>query len=766
MVADSIPARRPALSFFALLVVPIAMLLSMGATALGATVLPATHALAASDDDSAVTIDLAPAGSTIVSPGQDLTVTAEITNGTSTALPAGTLDLYLAERALTTRSALDEWLRPTEDSNPGDHILSVQTGAAIDPDSSVTLTLTVPSASIGLSTANAWGSRGISATLTAGETEPVHGRGVFVWSTGEPVTPVNLAIVVPITTPAGSTGLITAEDLEKYTGPTGLLTRQLDDVVNQPVVIAIDPMILASIRALGTSAPPSALDWMDRLQFATNDIFPLSYADADIALQAHAGVNPLLTPSSFAPALDPDLFTVAETPETPEAPDPEEPSSETPGATETPTPTPGAPVLPTTEELLAWDYTRTDIGWPSAGSVAPADLDVFAASGLTTTILSSTNVTRADASTTANSVFAVTGGRVAVADSALGSAIQRAATATTELDWSTAISEALAQLAVVSAEDPAAPRTLLATFDRGSAQSSPRLGETIAALSSVPWHNGATLDQVLAAEPAQDVSLSPQPEPEGRVEAATRLLSRETEITAFSSAVADPVMLTATNRLDLLGLLATSWRADDDDWQEALRTNLTESGAILSSVTVTSRGPLNVAANRVDLPIALNNAYDQAVTVQMQVVPSNGRLVVESDIEATIDAASARTVTVPVTAAVGNGDVTLRVNLFTPDGVQIGQTAFVTVDVHADWEGIVAISLATLVILFFGFGVWRNIARRRRDRAEESEQTVSAPESVDSSENADSTENTDSPENAATTDAAPGVTDTPEEPRG
>ncbi|WP_022885405.1 DUF6049 family protein [Glaciibacter superstes] len=758
MVADSNPARRPALSFFALLAVPLAALLSLGAAALPAAQSQTTpaQAHAAADDDSAVTINLAPVGNSIVSGGQDLTVTAEITNGTSAALPAGTIDLYLAERALTTRTALGEWLRPAENSSPGDRIFSAPTGTAIQPDSSLTLTLTVPAASIGLGPSNAWGARGIAATLSAGETEadPVQGRGVFVWSTGEPVTPVNLAIVVPITTPPGATGLIAADDLEKYTGPGGLLTRQLDDVVNQPVAIAIDPMILASIRVLGSSVPPTALDWLERLDFATNDIFPLSYADADIALQAHAGVNPLLVPTSFAPALNPDLFTV------PETPDPEESTSEpTNESTKTPTPTPtaGEPVMPTTEELLDWDYTRTDIGWPSAGSVAPADLDVFAASGLTTTILSGTNVTQPDAQVTPNSVFSVASGRAAVGDLAIGAAIQRAVTAATEVEWNTAMSEVLAQLAVVSAENPATPRTLLATFDRGEAQSSPRLGETLAALSSVPWQAGATLDQALAAEPAQGVTVTPQAEPEGRVEAATRLLSREAEIAAFSSVAADPVILTATSRLDVLGLFATSWRADDDAWQEAVRTNLTESGAILNSVTVTSRGPLNVAANRVELPIALNNAYNQAVTVKMQVVPSNGRLVVDGDIEATIDAASARTVTVPVTAAVGNGDVTLRVNLFTPDGVQIGQTAFVTVDVHADWEGIVAISLAILVVLFFGFGVWRNIARRRKDRAEQAEQSETAPES------AETPEKTETPE---TTDAAPSATHPPEEPRG
>ena len=63
---------------------------------------------------------------------------------------------------------------------------------------------------------------------------------------------------------------------------------------------------------------------------------------------------------------------------------------------------------------------------------------------------------------------------------------------------------------------------------------------------------------------------------------------------------------------------------------------------MLRSVTVTTKGPINVVGSKVDIPITLNNSLDQAVTVRVQVVPSNGRLVVGNDVEAVIDADSAR----------------------------------------------------------------------------------------------------------------------------
>ena len=84
--------------------------------------------------------------------------------------------------------------------------------------------------------------------------------------------------------PADDDRLLDAETLTTYTAPGGLLTRQLDAVVGTTVAIGLDPMIVASIRVLGTAAPavgarlPRAPgDW-------SNEVFLLAYADADPAV--------------------------------------------------------------------------------------------------------------------------------------------------------------------------------------------------------------------------------------------------------------------------------------------------------------------------------------------------------------------------------------------------------------------------------------------------------------------------------------------------
>jgi hypothetical protein len=692
-------------------------------TAPAATTGPAaTSAVSA----NAVSIAVAPVSLKPLHAGEDLTVTVTITNGTAAPIAPGTVDVYLAERALTSRTALENWLRPAKAGKLGDLMLSEAMKSPVQPDSTEILTLTVPADSVGLTTGNAWGARGIAVTLTDNGDVKAQGRGTFVWYSNEQLTPVNLAVVIPITAPEQTTGLIPAKALETLTGPTGMLTRQLEGVINRPVAIAIDPQIIVSIRILGTSAPPSAVVWLNRLAMATNEIFPLSYADADLAVQTQAGAATLRAPTSFDQAIDPILFT-SPTPATP-TPTPTTPPAApgTPMVPGTPVATPpaappaaGPPegTPPTTDQLLSWKYTATDIGWPHEGSVAAADLPVFVASGLTTTILAGSNATQSDSDLTPNTAFRLGDGAGTglVADDPLGAALRAAARATTDENWREAMAEVGSQLAVVSAEKPGTTRTLLATFGRGRASTAARLSETLDALATLAWHAPATLVAARAAM-TTDVTFKSRKEPDERVDFARRLMLRENEVVAFSSALSDPLRVTGTHRLTLLSLLANSWASQPGSWRDTVGSNLVDSAALLSSVSVSTQGPINVVGSKVDIPVTLDNALRQAVTVRVQVVPSNGRLLVGGDVKSTIEAQSSRTVLVPVTSAVGNGAVTLRVTLFTPAGTMIDQPALIPINVRADWEGLGALIFAALVVLFFGFGIWRNVLRRRRER--------------------------------------------------
>jgi hypothetical protein len=684
-----------------------------------------------------VGINVSPTNSLVLSPGQDLLLTVTVHNNTDADIPIGRVDVYLAQLALTTRGALDSWLRPDDESDSGDELVSVPTTEIIPAGTRINLPITVPADSVGLADHNAWGARGIAAILTSDDVVHGEGRGTFVWEQGTAITPVGLAAILPITTPASATGLITATDLESYTSSVGVLTRQLDDAIHAPMTtIALDPRIIASIRVLGTQAPTSALDWLDRLAGANNDIFPLSYADADIALQAQAGAATLIVPTSFTPAIDPSLFVVPSAAPTPlVTTEPDVPSvtsgatseiTPTPAPTPSPTPEPGTTVIPTTSDLLAWNYTSAAIGWPAA-NVARTDLDVFAASGLTTTILSSGNVLQSD-SYTPNTAVTLPTGLGLVSDTTLSAAIRAAAHATSEDEWRVNVSEAAALLAIVSAENPNSERTLLVTFDRSGTSSATRVNETLAALDSTAWSTASSLQSALDSTPAATVSFRDRAITSDRVTLARSLLERQSAIAEFATILADPVLVTAPARLDLLALLDTGWATQTSAWEEQVAASLAASFDLMQAVTVTTRGPIIVVGSKVDLRITLTNALGQAVTVRTEIVPSNGRLVVGDTLETTIAPNSAQAVSVPLSAAVGNGDVVLRVTLFTPNGTPLGQPVPIDVSVRADWEGLGAGIFAILVVAFFGFGIWRNIARRRREHAAEA--AAAAPEPV------------------------------------
>ena len=738
MVADSIPARRPALPesragrrrpVRTLLGAVLALVLA-GAAPLAASAVPAAGSTdrspvsASAVPTNSVSVAVAPVSLKPLHAGEDLYLTVTIKNGTADPIAPGTIDLYLAERALTSRSALNSWLRPEKTGKPGDLMKSEATKAPVQPDSTEIITVTVPADSVGLTTGNAWGARGIAVTLTDNGDVLAQGRGTFVWYSDEELTPVNVAVVMPIAAPEQTTGLIPEKALETFTSPTGVLTRQLEGVIDRPVAIAIDPQIIVSIRVLGSSAPPSATAWLDRLTQAKNEIFPLSYADADLSLQTQAGAATLLAPTSFDQAIDPTLFT---TPTATGTPTPTATATAPPAASSTPVPsgTPTAPAgpvggaAPTTEQLLAWNYTATDIGWPHEGSVAAADLPIFAAGGLGTTILSGSNASQSDSDITPNTAVALGDGAGTglVMDDPLSKALRTAAASTSDDAWREAMAEVGSQLAVVSAEKPGTTRTLLATFDRGWPPSAARLSQTLDALAALSWHAPATLAAARATT-TTDVTFEGRTEPAERTELAKRLLVREADVAAFSSALTTPLPVTAEHRLILLSLLSNSWASQPGSWRDAVGTNLVDSSALLRSVSVSTKGPINVLGSKVDIPVTLDNTLGQAVTVRVQVVPSNGRLLVGSDVESTIEAQSARTVLVPVTSAVGNGTVTLRVTLFTPAGTMIDQPALIPINVRADWEGLGSLIFAAAVVLFFGFGVWRNILRRRRERDE------------------------------------------------
>jgi hypothetical protein len=506
-----------------------------------------------------------------------------------------------------------------------------------------------------------------------------------------PVT--RLALVMPMTVPPQSTGLIPAESLAAYTAPTGRLTRELDAIAGQPVAIGLDPMIIASIRILGSSAPASATQWLQRLAGVNNEMFPLSYADSDIAALSQAGSGGVLAPTSFP--IDPSLF----------------PDEQDTGVTPTPTPgqtAPPAPELPTAETITQWPYTLDGILWPRQNTVTAADLAGFNAAGPVTTILSSGNVT----ATTGTSA-AVGDHRVLVSDEIVSTLLSEALGAPTTDLWQAAIDGIAAELAARPGS-----RTVLAAFDRSPGVSS-RLGATISAVSQLTGVQPATL-AATQTEPQAAVRIADIPANADRVSRIRLMLAAEARIIPFSSLLADPTLITGERRLSMLALSSNSWAATATVWTSAVDAWLEQSNQMLTSVKVAESSTLNFLQDTGNLPIAVSNNLDHPVRVYVSVRSSTGILVVtNSRVPLDIPASSQARAAIPV-QSIANGEATLEVSLSSETNVPIGSPQTVTANVVAGWETTATFVIAGLLMLLFVAGIVRTVVKRRRAREGES----------------------------------------------
>ncbi|MFE6964943.1 DUF6049 family protein [Agromyces sp. NPDC057679] len=707
---------------------------------------------APAEDPEGIALHVAPASATTVTAGQPLTVQVEVENATAEALAAGTLRLTRADGDIDDSDELDAWLASAGATDEGTAPDGVALGEAetrpVPAGSSTLVSFTVPASAI--AAAGDAPVLGLGAELVVDDMLVASGTDAFATSAAPATSATSVALVYPLTVPASSSGLFDAETLEEWTSPLGLLDRQLDAVAGRPVAIGVDPRIIASIRVLGSSAPASAVEWLDRLGQAGNEIFPLAYADADVALQAQLGLDDLLAPTGFVDVLDPADF--------PEQPAPEgdgDPASETvapadgatatpaPGETAEPEPTPPAPgEVPSTEMLLDWPYTRTDIAWPADDTVAAGDLAVLDAAGLTTAILSPGNVTAPGGRVGA--AASIDGSTAVVADARLTAPLREASVADSDTEWRSATGHLLAELALDSGDSPSA---LLATFGRDAGDHSTRVAATLDELTGASSARTAGLAEAIGAPPTSR-ALVDLAEDASRVDSAQRMLAAADSVAEFSTVLDDPALLNDPVRRDLLAMLDVAWLSDRAAWETAVAEWLTARRATTESVSVVPSSSVNIFARETPLPVTVLNALPYPVTVIVSADPSNGRLVVEESVTANIPAESRSTVQVPITAGVGRGEVTIAISLSSPTGVSVGRTVFITGNVQADWEGLGAGILATALVLFFGFGIWRNIRRRRKQRAADAAGTA-APDEAEAVETTEPLDTTDAPAHTA-----------------
>jgi len=675
-------------------------------SALGLFVLPGlapTAASAATAPDAVTTpVVFGADANGIVGPGADLVISGTITNGTTNDIPAGTATVSLDRSVTTSRSTLGDWLAdaPLDASELGTVVATAPT-PLVRAGFTEGVSVRVPAGDLAFGTR--YGVRKLAVRVEANGVAIGQSRSTVVFNPGSEITPLPLAIASPLTVPAADPGLLPATTLSQYTAPGGLLTTQLNQALSRRVALGVDPRIIASITILGTSAPASATAWLDRLTAADNDTFALSYADSDLAVQSQAHAQRVLAPTSFA--IDPALFP-GYTPAPTETPT----TSPTPDPTATP-----APTLPTSGDLTAFDYRIPGVAWPADDTVTATDLDFFAASDLGTSILDSANVSYPGDPRAPGSAVTIGEHAAAVSDSQL-SALLRTAVTASDAAWPNAMANLSAAISIAAADHSAATGPLLATLARTSSTGAGKLAQTLDALSTLPWFSSAALHDIVGSGARTAVSVVAKPEADVRVATVAKMLAAETSVGNFSSALDDPTVLTGPERLSLLAALSTGWLTQPDAWGTTAAKYLKSSDKTVKSVRIADTGSQVFVSNNVNLNVSVTNELAFPVTVYVSVVSPNGAITVENPrVELRVEANSQSKALVPVTA-LANGDVTVRASLSSATNSPIGSVKFIDVDVQAGWETAATLVVVIGIVAVFGFGIYRNIAKRRKKK--------------------------------------------------
>ncbi|TPW76786.1 DUF6049 family protein [Schumannella sp. 10F1B-5-1] len=569
---------------------------------------------------------------------------------------------------------------------------------------------------------------------------------------------VAVATILPLTVPTGYDGLIPSDDLADLTADDGLLTRELDAVAGRPVALGIDPRLIASIRVLGGAAPASARAWLTRLQGVSNETFALRYADADPVGPGQAGAAASLAPLGFDFAIDDSRFgdplpaaSPSATPSGTASGTPSSGTSSTPGssggtgngsgsgasgppsddasggASTSPsdppsTPSGALPPLPTTvDEVLAWEYSLPTIAWPAENTVVAADLPRLQAAGDEAVLLGDENVSTPDATHLSFDGLQIAGLTI---DTGLSAAVRAAAT-TDQSDYSVVDQEVQS----AAAAGGSAVRVVALGRPSGTAD------QTVDALDAALTHlfavaNAVPLSTALG-ETAEPSGVVDHPEDATRLAAISALLTAEQQETRFAVVAADgPLAITAPRRLDLLSTLSTGWVASRS-WAGAVSDFQTASAKLLDGVQLTQGSDLVALGASAPLPMTVQNSLDVPIVVYARARPLSPVLSIDSGdqpIKVEVPAGATETVRIPA-QAITNGSVQVVLSLTATDGSSVGQQRRIHVEVQAGWETVGTAVVAIGAIGVFGFGIVRNILKRRRRLAGEvdEEDAANAP---------------------------------------
>ncbi|AXA96747.1 DUF6049 family protein [Microbacterium sp. PM5] len=648
-------------------------------------------------DAANLSVVVAPAGNGVVSTTV-VSVAVAVSNTGDAPAASGTVTIALSRSPLATSAEVTSWL---DAQTVADSTVASVPVTAVVARGTATATAAVDLGALGALAPGVYPLSAAYSSPTTG-TQPLVAHSVLTVPDAASAAS-GVGVVVPITAPPTTTGLLSADDLKALTADDGALRTQLNAVTGTPAILAVDPAIPAAIRVLGSSAPASARQWLADLLALPNSRFALQFGDADLATQIAAGLPAPLRVSSLDPFMSARNFTSP---------------AVAAGASPAATPAPDGRTLPTLDQLLDIGTARANVFWPATGSatagVVAALQSARGASGSTepaaitlvgTSALSGAVGARADAA----------GAGILAYDDGASRALRTASLASDPVHQGAGLAAASAY-ASVATRGAASSAPLLVVVDRATGRSATGLRAAIAAASSLAGRTAWDLDALLAASAtAVSVTGGDAADPT-RVDALRDLLDQENRVAAFATVLADPTLLTAPDRAEILQLLGNVWRAAPDQFASALSDHRDATSTTLGSVAIVPPSDITLLASSAPLTFSVRNDLPWPVTLMLTAAPNDPRLIVQKTADVSVGAAQSTRVQVPVQARVGSGESTLDLQLRSSAGVEIGARVRVAVSVRAEWESVGITVMSVLIGAMLVLGIVRTVRKMRRRR--------------------------------------------------
>lgn len=706
--------------------------------------------IAAADDTSAgdtsadIELVVAPREPVIAAADDEVQFGLLIRNSTTTELPGGTVTLVLDARQLSDPADLDAALPGT-----ATHFAEATLDSTA-PGADQTATITVPRADLPIDADAAAGAYRVGATVQFAEApepgfavlgaepteEPANipttlsTKTSIVWK-GAAAQTVPLSIIVPFVLPPDIRTLPTRGQLEDLVpGWDRLLTAAR---VHE-ATLAIDPRLIAGIRAYGDEAPRNAQLLLSRLETTPLPSFLLQFADADPSAQAALGFTTLLEPTnldfvsrfgSFAETTEPTV--PAESGADSAASDPagtgsdqtdapaenDEPAAnDDAGAADGVEADPdtgselGASALPTLNELLAWPQEETAYAWPAGGRADPDLLSLLDSEGIDALVLSSDGVQR-----TGGPRGSLGDDSVTVTESGLDGAARIALEAETETERSGGVARLAAEL-VVDAQGGSDGVVL--ALDRGATSRAADPAALLEQLETFAWITPTSVaDQRTGSFELQHSGTS-----QDRLELLRSASNREGSVNEVGAVLTHPEYLSGYQRTRLLELFSTQYAGDGDGFSEVAADFRKRDAELLGGVQAVSTEHIQLVGSSSRVPVQLRNALPFDAEVTVDVDPASAALSVEERRfrGVIVPAETTERVLVPVRSRVSSGESGLVVSVSAASGTPTVFTGTLPITIRSSIETIIFWALGGLAVLLLVFGTVRSV-RRRRARA-------------------------------------------------